>query len=79
VWLKSESLSGVRKAETDREPPHGARKKKDDDEFDNLYIDAQKITVHDPVLASAAIVTEKKSCQIRVGMPCRAFTKPVDP
>ena len=48
-------------AETDREPPHGARKSEDDDEFGSLHIDAQKITAHDP-LASAVIATEKRSC-----------------
>ena len=40
-------------AETDREPPLGASKKKDGAEFDNLYTDAQKFIVHNPVLASA--------------------------
>lgn len=53
-------------AETDREPPHGK------------YVDAQKTTAHDPVLASVVIVIEKRMCQIRVGMPCRTFAKSVD-
>ena len=47
-------------------------------EFDNLYIDAQKMIVHDQVLAPVAIVTEKGSCQIRAGTPCRAFAESVD-
>ena len=48
------------------------------DEFDNLYIDAQKMIVHDLVLASVASVAEKGSCQIGVGTPRRAFAESVD-
>lgn len=50
--MLNKDITHAKMAETDREPPHGARK----DEFDNLYIDAQKITAHDPILASAAIL-----------------------
>lgn len=71
--MLNKDITDPKIAETDREPPHGARKKRDEEEFDDLYINAQKITAHDAVLASAAIVTEKRSCQIRVGMPCRTF------
>ena len=60
--MRNKDITHPQIAETDREPPHGAREKNDDDEFDKLYIDAQKITAQDPVLASAAIVTEKRSC-----------------
>jgi hypothetical protein len=44
--MVNKDITHAKIAGTDREPPHGARKKKDD-EFDNLYIDAQKFTAHD--------------------------------
>lgn len=77
--MLNKDITHSKTAETDRQPPHGARKPKYDDEFDNLYIDAQKIIALDPVLAPAANVPEKRTCQIRVGMPCRTFAQLVDP
>ena len=42
-----------------------ASKKKDGDEFDSLYIDAQTLAAHDPVLASAVLLIMKSLCPMR--------------
>lgn len=52
--------------------------KEDKDEFNNIYIDAQRIQAHEVVLASV-VVTEKRSCQIRWGLPWPSFAKSADP
>lgn len=58
--------------ETDREPPHGATKEKD--EVDNLYIDAQKITAYDPSWRRQSS-KQRKGCA-RLGWGCRAGLLP---
>lgn len=75
--MLNNDITHPKTAETDQEPPHVVRKKKDG--FDNLYIDAQRFIVYGPALASVVVVTAKRRCQIRVGMPCRVFSNSADP
>jgi hypothetical protein len=60
--LCSTRISASQHAGDGSTTPAFARKTRDDDEFGNLYIDAQKNTAHDLGLASAVIETEKMLC-----------------
>lgn len=54
-----------------------AWRKDEKDEFDNLYIDAQKITAHDPVLASVLLHNRDKKGRARlIGWECHARLLP---